>query len=146
LIAENGKAGTVFRGDHGIRHPHDLGNRACIAFKRQNAHQAINRDITPLCRGPGGIPTSGHIAAAQTREADRRAAVQADNEQADETIRAAIRDLNVSRDVWMAAGGSERQFRAYAVMGDDTRRHWLGSHPELARYLFPDGILGSVAG
>ena len=31
------------RSDHGLRHPHDLGNRACSASKHQNTHQAINR-------------------------------------------------------------------------------------------------------
>jgi hypothetical protein len=31
------------RRDHGIRHPHDLGNRACSIPKHQNAHQPINR-------------------------------------------------------------------------------------------------------
>ena len=37
--------------DHGIRHPHDLGNRACSAFKPRSAHQVIN-------------PTSRHLAEA----------------------------------------------------------------------------------
>ena len=31
LIGDDDKAGTAFRGDHGTRHPHDLGSRACTA-------------------------------------------------------------------------------------------------------------------
>jgi len=42
-IRENDEAGTVFHRDHGTQHPHDLGNRACTASKRQNTHQVINR-------------------------------------------------------------------------------------------------------
>ena len=39
--------------DHRIRHPHDLGSRACPARNHQDGHQVINPDITPLCRGLG---------------------------------------------------------------------------------------------
>ena len=52
LIRDDGSAGTVFRHDHGIRHPHDLGNRACstpTTTEPPTGHQPV---ITPLCRGP----------------------------------------------------------------------------------------------
>ena len=48
------------KSDHGIRHPHDLGNRACSAFKRQNAHQAINRASLHLDGALRPSPTPGH--------------------------------------------------------------------------------------
>src|SRR5215469_17333392 len=68
-IRENDEAGTVFHRDHGTQHPHDLGNRACTASKRQNTHQVINRAARhyagPLedheaqqARGPAVLPSA----------------------------------------------------------------------------------------
>jgi hypothetical protein len=52
LIRENDKAGTVFRGDHGIRHPHDLGSCACSAINTPGRAPGHQPDSPPLCRGP----------------------------------------------------------------------------------------------
>ncbi|MDB4873370.1 MAG: hypothetical protein JWL97_4374 [Gemmatimonadales bacterium] len=38
----------------GLRHPHDLGSRACSAIPAHSRHEP---DTTPLCRGPACIPT-----------------------------------------------------------------------------------------
>ena len=43
LISDDGNAGTAFREDQWIRHPHDLGSRACPALNAPNGHQAINQ-------------------------------------------------------------------------------------------------------
>ena len=53
LIRDDVRAGTVFRSDHGTRHPHDLGNRACSTLTTPNCPPRHQPVITPLCRGPG---------------------------------------------------------------------------------------------
>jgi hypothetical protein len=53
LIRDDGSAGAAFRHDHGIRHPHDLGNRACFTFTTPNRPGNHQPDTTPLCRNPG---------------------------------------------------------------------------------------------
>ena len=58
LIRDDVRAGTVFRHDHGIRHPHDLGNRACFALIPPKCPPRHQPAIAPLCRGPGTAPTT----------------------------------------------------------------------------------------
>jgi len=52
LISDDETAGTAFREDHWIRHPHDLGSRACPALKTPERASGHQPGHTPLCRGP----------------------------------------------------------------------------------------------
>lgn len=99
-----------------------------------------------VIRGAGrawrGVPTSGHIAAAQTREDYRRAGVQAENDWADGVVATAVRTLDsIPWGIWSAAGGTTQEYAEYRRQPSDiSRRNWLRRHPVLAAHLFPRGI------
>jgi hypothetical protein len=53
LIRNDDRAGTVFRHDHGTRHPHNLEDRACFTSTTPNYPPRDQPVITPLCRDRG---------------------------------------------------------------------------------------------
>ena len=54
-IGDDDKAGTVFRGDHGIRQPHDLGSRACTAARHPVTAMTASTRHHATMLGPWGL-------------------------------------------------------------------------------------------